>query len=96
MTVKLVKFWAVWCGPCRGYDPIVKSVVKALKLEYDEVNIDDDANTSAVYGIRAIPTIKLFQNHEEIGTLVGAVSESQLLAWVKDKLDDITQSGERH
>ena len=84
----LVDYWAEWCGPCKMIAPVLEEIA----VEYDgrvrvaKLNIDDNPNTPPRYGIRGIPTLMLFKNGEVEATKVGAVSKSQLTAFIDSNI----------
>jgi thioredoxin 1 len=80
----LVDYWAEWCGPCRMIAPILDEVAGAYKdkLTVAKLNVDENQATPAKYGIRGIPTLMLFKNGAVVGTKVGALSKSQLTAFL--------------
>ena len=84
----LVDYWAEWCGPCKMIAPILEEVVNeyAGKLKIAKLNIDENQNTPPKYGIRGIPTLMLFKNGEVEATKVGALSKSQLTAFIDSNL----------
>ena len=77
----LVDFWATWCGPCRMIGPIVDELHNELdgKAVIGKVNVDDNSESSANYGVRNIPTLLIFKNGEVVDKLVGVVPKSQIL-----------------
>ena len=84
----LVDYWAEWCGPCKMIAPLLDEVARDYgdKLRIVKVNVDDNQEITAKYGIRGIPTLKLFKNGEEVATKVGALSKSQLTQFLDTNL----------
>jgi thioredoxin 1 len=84
----LVDYWAEWCGPCRMIAPILDEVAGDYKgrLTVAKLNVDENQTTPAKYGIRGIPTLMLFKNGAVVGTKVGALSKSQLTAFLDSNL----------
>jgi thioredoxin 1 len=84
----LVDYWAEWCGPCKMIAPILDEVAKdyAGRLTVAKLNIDDNQSTPASYGVRGIPTLMLFKNGNIEATKVGALSKSQLIAFIDSHL----------
>jgi thioredoxin 1 len=80
----LVDYWAEWCGPCRMIAPILEEVAAeyAGRLVVAKLNVDENQQTPGKYGIRGIPTLMLFKNGNVEATKVGAVSKSQLTAFI--------------
>lgn len=84
----LVDYWAEWCGPCKMIAPILDEIAKDYqgKLTVAKLNIDDNPATPQRYGVRGIPTLMLFVDGEVEGTKVGALTKSQLAAFVDNYL----------
>lgn len=84
----LVDYWAEWCGPCKMIAPILDEVAEeyAGKLKVAKLNIDENQETPAKFGIRGIPTLMLFKAGNVEATKVGALSKSQLTAFIDSNL----------
>ena len=84
----VVDFWAEWCGPCKMIAPILYEVASAYegKLTVAKMNVDDNRNIPAQFGIRGIPTLMLFKNGQLAATKVGAMSKSQLTQFIDQQL----------
>jgi thioredoxin 1 len=84
----LVDFWADWCGPCKMIAPLLDEIAGEYKgrLKVAKLNIDQNNRTPPTFGIRGIPTLLLFKNGEVEATKVGALSKSQLVAFVDSNL----------
>jgi thioredoxin 1 len=84
----LVDYWAEWCGPCKMIAPILDEISKeyAGRIKVAKLNIDENQQTPPKYGIRGIPTLMLFKNGNVEATKVGALSKSQLTAFIDSNI----------
>jgi thioredoxin 1 len=84
----LVDYWADWCGPCKMIAPVLDEIADEYegKIRIAKLNIDENPGTPPRYGIRGIPTLMLFKDGEVEATKVGAVSKSQLTAFIDSNL----------
>ncbi len=84
----LVDYWADWCGPCKMIAPILEEIATEYngKVKITKLNIDENPGTPPKYGIRGIPTLMLFKGGDVEATKVGALSKSQLTAFLDSNL----------
>lgn len=84
----LVDYWAEWCGPCKMIAPILDEVAKDYdgRLNIAKMNVDQNREVPAKFGIRGIPTLMIFKGGNLAATKVGALSKAQLTAFINDNL----------
>jgi len=84
----LVDYWAEWCGPCKMIAPILDDVSATYegKLQIAKMNVDENRDIPAKFGIRGIPTLMLFKGGQLAATKVGALSKAQLIAFIDQQL----------
>ena len=84
----LLDFWAEWCGPCKMIGPVLEEIAGdyAGRLKVCKMNVDDNQDTPAKYGVRGIPTLMIFKNGQVEATKVGALSKSQLAAFIDSNI----------
>ena len=84
----LVDYWAEWCGPCKVIAPVLEEIAAEYdgKMKICKLDIDANENTPPKYGIRGIPTLMLFKNGSVEATKVGALSKSQLTAFLDSNI----------
>ena len=84
----LVDYWAEWCGPCKAIAPILDEVSKTYdgRLQVAKMNVDENRDIPAKFGIRGIPTLMLFKDGQLAATKVGALSKAQLTAFLDGHL----------
>ena len=84
----LVDYWAEWCGPCKMIAPILDEVAGTYqgKLQIAKMNVDENREIPAKFGIRGIPTLMLFKDGQLAATKVGAMSKAQLTAFIDQQL----------
>jgi thioredoxin 1 len=84
----LVDYWAEWCGPCKMIGPIIDESAESYadRLSVAKINVDDNQSVPSRYHVRGIPTLMLFKNGEVVATKVGALSKSQLSAFIDANL----------
>ncbi|HEY2274540.1 MAG TPA: thioredoxin TrxA [Steroidobacteraceae bacterium] len=93
----LLDFWAEWCGPCKMIAPILDEIASEYqdRIKIAKLNIDENPQTPPKFGIRGIPTLILFKNGTVEAQKVGAVSKSQLAAFLDSNLDSVETRKER-
>jgi thioredoxin 1 len=87
-TPVLVDYWAEWCGPCKAIAPILDELSKDYdgRLKIAKLNVDENRDVPAKFGIRGIPTLILFKNGEVAGTVVGAHPKAKYTAFLDGHL----------
>jgi thioredoxin 1 len=80
----LLDYWAEWCGPCKMIAPILNDIANEYsgKIKIAKINIDENPGTPAKFGVRGIPTLMIFKSGSIEATKVGAMSKSQLSAFI--------------
>ena len=84
----LVDFWAEWCGPCKQIAPALEDIAAEMgeRVTIAKVNIDDNPATPAKYGVRGIPTLRLFKDGEVASMKVGALPKSKIQEWIEESI----------
>ncbi len=80
----LLDFWAEWCGPCKMIAPLLEDMAKEYdgKITIAKINVDDNPKVPSEFGVRGIPTLTIFKNGQVAANKVGALSRSQLTAFI--------------
>lgn len=81
----LVDFWAEWCGPCQALGPKLEEVAEAMsqKATIIKLNVDENPQTAAKYGVRSIPTMIIFKNGQDVDQIVGNVPKETIVSMLQ-------------
>lgn len=79
--IKIIDYWAPWCGPCQMLKPVIEEVEKefADKVEVEKVNVDEDGTKAAEFGVMGIPTLIFLKNGKEVGRKSGFIPKEELV-----------------
>lgn len=79
--LKIIDFWAVWCGPCKFMEPIIEELEKELggKVEIEKINVDENQEMTAKYGVMSIPTYVFLKDGKEVDRIIGATQKENFL-----------------
>jgi thioredoxin len=83
----IVDFWAPWCGPCKVMKPLFEKVASTTDVQMFTLNIEENKEVASSLGIRAIPTIKSFNDGKEVSNNVGMIQESRITQLVNDLIN---------
>ena len=84
----VVDFWAEWCGPCKQISPALEDIAGEMggRITVAKLNIDDNPQTPAKYGVRGIPTLMLFKGGEVASMKVGALPKGKIVDWINETI----------
>lgn len=79
--IKLLDFWAEWCGPCKIMEPVLEELEKELagKVEIEKINVDEKPDEASKYGVMSIPTYIVLKDGKEVDRRIGVTSKQELV-----------------
>ena len=77
--IKLIDYWAVWCGPCKIMDPIIEELEKEMGLEVERINVDEKPELASQNGVMSIPTYVILKDGKEVGRRIGVTPKAELV-----------------
>ncbi|WP_185984039.1 thioredoxin [Aureimonas mangrovi] len=81
----VVDFWAEWCGPCKMIAPSLEEISQEMpNVDVVKINIDENPDLAAQFGVRSIPTLMLFKDGQQASVQVGAAPKSKLVSWINE------------
>ncbi len=82
----IVDFWAEWCGPCKAIAPSLEEIAAEMvgKVKITKLNIDENPDLAAQFGVRSIPTLLMFKDGQQASVQVGAVPKNKLVDWINN------------
>jgi len=83
--IKLIDFFATWCGPCKIMSPIVDEIAESFqgKIDFEKVNVDEDSEKAKKYSVMSIPTFVLEKDGKEVDRKTGVIGKSDFESWIK-------------
>ena len=83
----VVDFWAEWCGPCKMIAPSLEEISEEMAgVDVVKINIDENPDLAAQFGVRSIPTLMLFKDGQQASVQVGAAPKSKLVSWINSNI----------
>lgn len=78
--IRLLDYWAVWCGPCKVMEPVIEELEKELagKVEIEKINVDENPQKASQYGVMSIPTYIVLKDGKEVGRKIGVTPKQEL------------------